>query len=79
MTVRIEYRLPVGGVQIFSPQSRGGSRRSDVQHYLAYRAFTGVAVFSELRNLRKLNFEMTHRPKSVATAKNTPPAKAAMT
>ncbi len=48
-------------------------------HYLAYRGFTGVAVLREPRNLRKLSFVMTHRPKSVATAKNAPPVKAAMT
>src|SRR5258708_39596821 len=67
------HRLPVVGVQILSPQSRGGSRRSDAEHYPAYRAFTGVAVFREPRNFRKLSFEMKHRPKSVATAKNEPP------
>jgi hypothetical protein len=48
-------------------------------HYLAYRGFTGVAVLREPRNLRKLSLEITHRPKSVATAKNAAPAKAAMT
>jgi hypothetical protein len=54
-------------------------RPSDAHHYLAYGAFTGVAVFRDPRNLRKLNLEITHRPKSVATAKNAAPPKAAMT
>jgi hypothetical protein len=76
--ISFESSLLVVGVQSFSPQSRGGSRRSDAERYPAYRAFTGVVVFRESRNFRELSFEMNHRPKSVATAKNTPPAKAAM-